>query len=808
MKKPHPRKTNKRKAARGRSRSGHRRPQPQLDGHGRHVVQSIAAMENLIESFRGLAEPMAAVEDEYQALVAELASEVERFDSMRLIEVGRLALLPISPVGDFKPAPESTPAHIELMALIALAAKGTVADEADTVGLQEMSAFVAQVRSRLDRLLRLSLLRAIDGADQSDSLTMVAFALRNQQIFLRNPSYPEMARVTVLQLMDGKDEVRDGLSSALGFHAEEALTVLEAINKLQEDKMNDRASAFGEVMDTLMGITPSPKGVSAEAKAEGLKAFGDLFEPSVEQAAASIDELVLRTGFSDDLVRAVVDRFRLDLGTKTVMDVVEEFALGNNPLRATPLVAAGDQLMLLHPALTINAVKESFEEYLKSSALWNVYQKHRGDLLERRTRDALDRVVPGAVFRDAFEYYVPANDDEEQAADPSKYTKRVEGDHLAVMDDVALIVEDKAVALSALAKGGKIARIRNDLSGIVSKAADQAVRLKGAIERDGGVRIHGEGWVEFSQIREVHTITVSLDDLSGIATATTELVRAGLLKPDNIPWTVSLHDLDLITQLVDRPAEFLLYLQRRRNPDATAMFMATDELDLFLYFFARGLWVEPDPDKVQEVFDFLPMVTRADRRRYRRQIPTMITSRTDDLDQWFYTKDSPGGPRGPKPAMTLSPFADLIDEIQARGDFGWLSVGATLLAGSTETQKRLVAIADDLLARPRDDGGGRSLTVPLTGSTVQAEGWLLVWATRPIGQDPVECEKSLRDYLRTKKHQLNLPRGAVLLFDEENGRLDGVYYDGYLGDLDPSLVPALGRLKARKVTQADRYRIP
>jgi hypothetical protein len=473
----------------------------------------------------------------------------------------------------------------------------------------------------------------------------------------------------------------------------------------------------------------------------------------------------------------------------------------------TPLIVSGDHVMLLHHALTLNAVKESLEEYLKSTSVWNLYQKHRGDRLERRTREALQRVLPGAVFRDAFEYYVPASDDEALAGDPAKYTKRVEGDHLVVIDDVALVVEDKAVALSALAKGGKAARIKGDLSGIVSKAAEQAVRLKGAIERDGGVRIHREGWVDLSQIREVHTITVSLDDLSGITTATAELVRAGLLKPDNIPWTVSLHDLDLITQLVDRPTEFLLYLQRRRNPDATTMFMATDELDLFLYFFATGLWVEPDPDKVREAFDFLPQVTRADRKRYRRQTPGLITSRTDDLDRWFYSKDLTGGPAVPKPAMTVSPFADLIDEISARGDFGWLSVGSTLLAGSSEAQERLVARANDLLARPRDDGGGRSLTVPMTGSTVQAEGWLLVWATRPVGQDPAACEKSLRDYLRAKKHQLDLPRGAVLLFDEGTAHLDGVYYDGHVGELDVSLIPELDRLKARKLTLADRPRL-
>ena len=57
-----------------------------------------------------------------------------------------------------------------------------------------------------------------------------------------------------------------------------------------------------------------------------------------------------------------------------------------------------------------------------------------------------------------------------------------------------------------------------------------------------------------------------IDDLSGVSTATAELVKTGLLDSSRIPWTVSIHDLDLITQIVDRPAEFLLYLRRRRDP--------------------------------------------------------------------------------------------------------------------------------------------------------------------------------------------------------------------------------------------------
>ncbi len=264
----------------------------------------------------------------------------------------------------------------------------------------------------------------------------------------------------------------------------------------------------------------------------------------------------------------------------------------------------------------------------------------------------------------------------------------------------------------------------------------------------------------------------------------------------NIPWTVSLHDLELIVELVDQPAEFLLYLRRRRNPQVTNKFLAPEELDLFLYFFEAGLWVEPDPDEVRSAFPFLPEPSTAERRRYRQQRRGFVTSRTDALDRWFYSKNTPNSAEAaPKPCMVASPLADLVDELQARRVRGWLSIGATLLEGSTAAQRKLAKIAPALLDNPSDYGIGRTVTVPITASTVSEEGWLLVWATLPPGTDVTTEEQRLRGYLRAKKHQLSLPRGVVFLYDEATRRLVDVYFDDHVGPLPPELAEIERHLK-------------
>jgi hypothetical protein len=771
---------------------------PTFAPHAQVMADSMAALTALMATVAG-GDHAAKVEAAFDEAVEEFVAKLRRFDAIRLIEVARQAFLPWAPEGQIPVTAEADAAYLELLALVALAARqGTATADARAVEFQQMSHFVSEAKDELGKILHLAQLRSFAAVDPSDKLALVSLLIRGAEVWLRNSSYPEMVETTNLALLDGNPSVRAALNDQLGFDATDALAVLDACHHLQHAGLNDRLEAMG---DAVLGAMAATEKGQADDRLMDLarSSLMSMFEPGAEHATVAIDDIVAHTGIAMERVRAVVERFRLDLGTADPADVIDAFTTGKNPMRTRPLIVGDSgRLMLPHPVLSVFAVRENLEEHLKTSQpAWDQYAKHRGNLLESRTRDALARVLPGGRFRDAFEYYLPANDREADTADPAKYTKRVEGDHLIVLNDVAVIVEDKAVALSAASRGGKTKRIRTDLTGIITKAAEQSGRMRDVIQRDGGLRIEDEGWVDLSQIREIHTIAVSLDDLSTVLTATAEMVRAGLLSPDNIPWTVSLHDLELITELVARPAEFLLYLRRRRNPDVTVMFRAADELDLFLYFFEKGLWVEPDPAQVCAAFSFLPEPTTAELRRYRAQNPVFLTSRTDALDQWFYAKQrADTGPESvPKPAMVPSPLASLIDELQSRKVTGWLSIGATLLSLATSVQHKFARHGDQLLNHPDPHGRGRSMTVPVTASVDPAEGWLFVWATRPAGQAPEDAKKTFRDYVRAKKYQLGLQRGVLFLYDEPTRDLIGPFYDGHTGPLDATLTATLQSLQ-------------
>jgi hypothetical protein len=329
--------------------------------------------------------------------------------------------------------------------------------------------------------------------------------------------------------------------------------------------------------------------------------------------------------------------------------------------------------------------------------------------------------------RRAVEYFVPDATAVTPQITPAEYTKLVEGDGLIVIDDVALIIEVKAVALTAESRSGVIPKLRTKLRDIITKAANQAARLRDRIVEDNQLRLRDGQTLDLSSIREIHTIAVGLEDLSGVSTATAMLVDAGVLSVDHIPWTVSIHDLRIICELTDYPSELLLYLRRRTHPEATRKYLAVDELDLYMHFLTYGLYVEPDPHNIAANHPWYGKPTLGDRQRRQNQRRELIESMTSPLDAWYQSRVDPRVPAAKKPASALKPaFRRLLEAVEATGSHGWLSTAAMLLEGSASARREMARFARDMGRLVRNDGQFHTAAQPLIDSA--GNGFLLVWA--------------------------------------------------------------------------------
>lgn len=636
------------------------------------------------------------------------------------------------------------------------------------------------------------------GAFQAPSWDVGSLVRRavTREVFLRNMSYPHMERDTVRALM-ADPAIDSATRAAMGCSASDLLAVFDASMSLYEEAWQDRFSAvaaFTNLVERerqrLLALhergEPVPDEVDPDvrAKADALfeKAWGNPGDTAIHDVAT----VAARAGVTPEIVATVRDLASTDLVPEDPVEGVTAFLRGENPFRLKPLLRASDgSTVPIHSGLLLPSVRHITESHLKGAPGWEAYAKHRGQFLEDRAVELLTGIFPMAIVHQGYEYFVPDPEAGTPQTKPVDYTKVVEGDALLAVDDVAIVVEAKAGAFSPGSRRGDPRRLTDDLRKIITTASKQADRTRDRILIDSGLRLRDGSWLDLSGIREVHTIAVSLDDLSGIATVTSQLVDTGVLESTRLPWTVSLHDLRVVSELVERPAEFNLYLRRRTEPDLTVLFVAQDELDLFLHFLAGQLYVEPDPLEVERA---LPQLRRARprlARRRKKQPTTFIQSRTDPLDAWYAHQLGERWSPAPKPQLNCDPnAAALVDAIAARGDPGWLSTSTTLLDGNIALQRNFGRFGPHVADATRADGQSHSVT-DFGGSRAE---WSFIgaWMSGAASEPRNQAMARMATYIKLKKHQLQVARGFGLLFDSR-GRLIGTAYDNRLPGPDAHL---------------------
>ncbi len=793
---------------RSRHPSGSLEVFPDLPRPIRLVLDSAQLLHRYLRAAQGDAAGAAAAAfaDAVTAVrrVVDLAQPYDAFD---VLESVRLSQTPHDPESYRETEDEHSGAVIELCALV-LAGRakraGALPDEnghrprADGVIdeiVQQCSTAVA-----LGSIVSFLRMATTPGKIASAQLGAVL-----REMFVHNLSYEHMLVDTLRDLFDDPS-VAQACRSALGFTVAEIRAVFTALITLHEQAWQRRFDALSELgalaqSESAGGVAmPGAYEISPDTRERGVALWTQAWSDPADASTFSSDAVAAEAGVDPRVTDRILGLFSYSLEARDPADATRQFFEGRSPFRTTPILREpGGSSVVVHGGLLVPAIRAQVEQTLKGSAGWDRYAKHRGDYLEREALRLLDGVFPGCTVYQAFEYFVPDPAAAPPEIAPEQYTHRVEGDGLLVIDDVALILEAKAGALTDASRAGSAMRLGSDLRKIVTTAAGQAERTRLRIQQDGGLRLGDGSWLDLGHVREMHSIAVSLEDLSGIATVTSELVTAGLLTTAHLPWTVSIHDLRVITELVERPGELLLYLRRRTEPDVTRRFQAIDELDFFLEFFATGLYVEPDPDRVRAELPQFGEPSVAAKRRFKRQGPTFLTSRTDPLDAWYFYQLGVRSTPAPKPRFNRDPdLSTLVDTLAAQQGQGWLRVGTTLFEASGPVQRKFAHYASQLVDMTRRDRLPHTATV--AGGTRADQSYVLVWASRAPRESVEEATRHLRTYVSAKKHQLQAALGAGLLFDPlDPASPCATYYDNRPPGADVPLDRAVARLGLRPI---------
>ncbi|HEY1339420.1 MAG TPA: hypothetical protein VGF59_18030, partial [Bryobacteraceae bacterium] len=463
-------------------------------------------------------------------------------------------------------------------------------------------------------------------------------------LMLRGPGWPWQEEA-LLQDLFGSAPLRNRLVSALGFGPAEAVRCSHAMTRLIPDRVHEHMTAATTTVadwgpdhpahqwasQHLQGwqTTPHDQQASYLPALWALNHLGDAILVDPEMLATSAEVAV-------DAAACFLDRLGQSLG----QEESDWFRMAER-VRARPyLEIERGRYLLTVPGNDLWALRTMFEEELKSEPS---YLPQRGRWLESRAV----RLIAGALSAD--EAHLSVN--YEVNIDGDRIQGEIDG--LVRCGDTALLIEAKSATMRPGARRGGEALLRH-LRDTLAKAADQGTRAAAAFEREGTFKSDGRELVLGEDIHEVHPILVTLDDLSSVAPVLWQLEGSRVMpKAVSLPWVATLHELDLVTQTIEWPAQFIHFLRRRSRLNTFGRYLASDELDWWMHYLLHGLYFDDEDDP--------PGLVR-------------FSSLTDPLDAWALNAQGLRQTPAPKPAMSLDAESRaLLELICSERPGGWVS---------------------------------------------------------------------------------------------------------------------------------------
>jgi hypothetical protein len=712
--------------------------------------------------------------EEHVTAIVESLKDADAFD---VVELMRMRELPISLEGYRESMEDQLPAAVELIALILLA-RGQRAPISAPTTKTRPAGVIPDLHDRAAEMLTIGTFTLLDSGERAEfgPLTALSASYVSHDLTVQFKQYLHV-HDEINEALFSSGHIGDLLLEELGFSYENFLAVREAVALVHGEKFFALRDAVGDMFEQREAKSNDPAFL-----AEARTLLTNMMELPGGRANFSVETIAQSAGVDAERAQSVLDLFSLSFAPDDALTVINKFLSGDNPFRSASLVRDDDGgYISTGKPIGTDCFRQVAEEALKRSpAKFRRYEKRRAAVSEKLALMRLSTLL-GADAAHANLKYFRANNDVDVAQlgagaeNITRLAEQTEADGLFLVEDVAICVEVKAKSISSGARRGNVQRLSADLRDTVGSATTQALRLEDHIRTNGGLWLEDRSWLNLSEIREIRSVTVFLDDFGPLSTALDQLVRADVIKSERFPWLVTLHDLTIIAEVLDRPAEFLLYLRRRTESEVSVKFMAVDELDLFMLFLTGGLWVEPDPDRVSEEFLGVPRPTGKERSRYQASVtPTRVMTHTDPLDAWVYFQEGSSTEVAPKPLFDAMPAVnELVDFLQDDRKPGWFRFSADLLNLGEEGQESIAEMVQRLVSTTETDGLHHNSLMTFAG----AWGYpTLFMGTKPRAMSVQEVSRRLAIYGLTKKHQIKSDRALMVIFDEAK-RVRSIRYD-------------------------------
>ncbi len=277
-------------------------------------------------------------------------------------------------------------------------------------------------------------------------------------------------------------------------------------------------------------------------------------------------------------VKNILERFSTSFNIKPIGN---SFPSKYTLLETNPFIKISKDKYFCHMVHKfLSAIKLNLESLLKEHKReWEKYEKKRNHYAEKESIRLLAKSLGSKKYYNNLLY------------------ENGELDGLIEYDTALFLVEVKSGVMSDAARRGAELSLDEELSKLIKKPYDQAIRALKYINSSEEVAFsltkRKTIIINRSKFSRIYLITVSLDDLGFFSANLPTLKKMGFLGDDIYPWAVYLEDLRVVTDIL-QGTQLVHYIQRRLRFNEFPSILLTTEIETLGFYLEKGLYFEED----------------------------------------------------------------------------------------------------------------------------------------------------------------------------------------------------------------------
>jgi hypothetical protein len=518
---------------------------------------------------------------------------------------------------------------------------------------------IQRVHDALDEMYYLAYLAEVAeslSASELGTPEELRFRARMRWMRLRGDAYEQHSRELAIALYDPYEAQ---LRALFGFSIRELIQVGDAIEEHITGGINGLYGGAATVVNRTLELAkrqdspPRLQEAREELGEEGMAQYAaiNFIEKYLTQVVSFTPEDLTQTTAAPSLkvVNAVLARLSGRIGALPEQAFARIYS--TNPLTARPLVEWQGRYVLPVPGALLREYPTLLERELLEKR--SAFASHRAKILDGLAVRYLEQMLPGSQAYTNLFYN-----------SPSTGGRRVEIDGLILFDNIALIIEGKATALSVQSLRGDVQRLARDIKRSVQDAWEQGARARRDLTSGQDIDFLDSKGREILRLQastfdEVLIVNPTHHALAHYGPHLPALRALGLFTGEEYPWSVYINDLRVISDIVGNAAEALHYLIWRSRLPLGDRVIASDELDVFNAFLLSEDFVTPlEEGEVGRI---------------------VVGGSTVDFDD-YYMGEIGKGPKARKPRKFSIPLIQkFVGRLSNERPTGWLEAAGVCL---------------------------------------------------------------------------------------------------------------------------------